>query len=131
VNNPLGISVEFKDVLGKHHRQDFVLDFGEFVHIAYLGTPPLHEIASATKKIQTDINHLATGFSKLQVLTESLSAHRHQLDAQSLARRAERLNSEQLELIKEFIAKIEKGNASDSQDSDGGREDESNGDGSA
>ncbi len=117
--NPLKISVEYKDVLDEHHKQDFVLDFGEFENLSWLGTPPLYEIAAAAKKLQTDVNHLATGFSKLQVLTESLSAHRHHLEAQSLARQLERLTPGQLEEVKRAIAEMEKGNASDSEDSKG------------
>jgi len=110
---PLKVSVEYRDVLGKSHTRDFVLDFGEFENITTLGTPPLHEIATAAKKIQENIHHWATGSSKLQVLTESLSAHRHHLNAQSLARRLERLAPEQLEEIKQAIADKEKASASE------------------
>lgn len=110
---PLKVAVEYRDVLGKNHTRDFVLDFGEFENITTLGTPPLHEIATAAKKIQTDIHQLATGSSKLQVLTESLSAHQHRLNAQSLARRLERLAPEQLEDIKQAIADKERASASE------------------
>jgi hypothetical protein len=110
---PLKISIEYRDVLGKNHTRDFVLDFGEFENISTLGTPPLHEIASAAKKIQEYLHHLVTGTSKLQVLTESLSAHQHHLNAQSLARRLERLAPEQLEEIKQSIADKEKASASE------------------
>jgi hypothetical protein len=111
--DPLKISVEYSDVLGEHHKQDFVLDFGEFAYISRLGTPPLYEIASAIKKIQSDINHVATGFSKPHVLTESFSAHQQSLKAYSLWRRLERLTPEQLEEVQKSITEKESSEGSD------------------
>jgi hypothetical protein len=108
IESPLRISAEYKDGLGTQHKQEFVLDFGELQDLSRLGTPPLYEIATSTKKIQDDLGKLATGFNKLQVLTEPLSAYQHRREAQSLSWRLERLTKEQLDEVQQMIVEKEK-----------------------
>ncbi len=75
---PLQISVTYADSvkLKRKHERSFSLDFSEDEGLARIGTPPLFEIAEATKKLQKDLNRVATGARKPIVLTEPLFEHR-------------------------------------------------------
>ena len=59
-----------------HINAPFYLDFGEAEGYSRIGMPPLFEIADATKKLQKDLNHIATGSRKPIILTEPVSEHR-------------------------------------------------------
>ena len=75
---PLQISVTYTDSvkLKRKYERTFYLDFGEAEGYSRIGTPPLFEIAEAIKKLQKDLNRIATGARKPIVLTEPLFEHR-------------------------------------------------------
>lgn len=75
---PLQLSVTYTDSvkLKRKYERTFYLDFGEAEGYSRIGTPPLFEIAEATKKLQKDLNRIATGARKPIILTEPLFEHR-------------------------------------------------------
>ena len=102
----LTISASYANAKGEIRKHEFVLDFGEMTNLAWIGTPPLHEIARAAKEIQSDFHKIATGFNKIQVLTESVAEYQHRMEAHALWHRLERLPPEQLERIKAAIGEL-------------------------
>lgn len=73
---PLEITVKYKDVVDREHERTFHLDFSENEGFSHIGRPPLFEIAEATKKLQEDVNSIATGARKPVILTEPLFKYR-------------------------------------------------------
>ncbi|HEY0554727.1 MAG TPA: hypothetical protein VGG20_10705 [Thermoanaerobaculia bacterium] len=107
VKRPLLISASYNDAAGKAHTQEFVLDFGEMENLAWIGKPPLQEIAGSIKQIQGDFGRVATGFNKLHVLTQPLANYNRSIEAQTLAWRLESLSQEQITEIEALVAKKE------------------------
>ncbi len=107
----LKITVTYKDSTNHKREQIFHLDFSEGVGFSQIGSPPLYEIAKATKEIQKDLNRIITGVHKPIILTEPLSKHRLEQRADSLKSRIEQLPKEvQQEILQEmnvFISKRE------------------------
>ena len=107
----LKITVTYKDSTNHKREQIFHLDFSEGVGFSQIGSPPLYEIAKATKEIQKDLNCIITGVHKPIILTEPLSKHRLEQRADSLESRIEQLPKEvQQEILQEmnvFISKRE------------------------
>lgn len=101
---PLIISASYEDAAGKLRKEEFALDFKEMENLACIGVPPMNEIANSVKKLQEDFGRIATGFNKLQILTEPAADYRHLMDSQSLAWRLEKLSPEQLKEIEALIA---------------------------
>ncbi len=73
---PLEITVKYKDAVDHEHARTFHLDFSENEGFSHIGRPPLFEIAEATKKLQGDVNSIATGTRKPVILTEPVFEHR-------------------------------------------------------
>ena len=73
---PLEIGVTYTDSVKSTYQCAFHLDFGEEEGYARVGKPPLFEIAEATKKLQEDVNNIATGSRKPVILTEPVFDHR-------------------------------------------------------
>jgi hypothetical protein len=73
---PLEITVKYKDAVNHEHERTFHLDFSENEGLAHIDRPPLFEIAEATKKLQEDVNSIATGSRKPVILTEPVFEHR-------------------------------------------------------
>ena len=65
---PIKIKVFYKDILGKIHKELFIMDFTELMGRTQLGEPPIYKIAKNIEHIQKDINHLSTGFHKLKTI---------------------------------------------------------------
>ena len=107
----LKITVTYKDSTDHKREQIFHLDFSEGVGFSQIGSPPLYEIAKATKEIQKDLNRIITGSRKPIILTEPLSEHRLGQRANSLESRIEQLPKEvQQEILQEvnvFVSKRE------------------------
>ena len=55
----------------KTFKKKFDYDFIQFYDMSQVGEDPLNKIANNIEKIQKNIGHLATGFSKLQVITQT------------------------------------------------------------
>ena len=73
---PLEITVKYKDAVDHEHERTFHLDFSENEGFSHIDRPPLFEIAEATKKLQEDVNSIATGSRKPVILTEPVFEHR-------------------------------------------------------
>lgn len=52
-------------------RKKFDIDFTQFHDMSQLGDEPLNKMAKELEKIEKNIGHLATGFKKLQVITQT------------------------------------------------------------
>ena len=90
----LKITVTYKDSTNHKREQIFHLDFSEGVGFSQIGSPPLYEIAEATKKIQEDLHRITVGSRKPIILTEPLSEHRLGQRTNSLESRIEQLPEE-------------------------------------
>lgn len=98
----LEITAAYKDTANRKYERSFSLDFAEGVGFSQVGRPPLYDIAKATKEIQKDLQHIATGSYKPVVLTEPLSEHRRGQFASSLEIRIEQFSSEiQQDILRE------------------------------
>ena len=84
---PLEITVKYKDAVDHEHERTFHLDFSENEGFSHIGRPPLFEIAEATKKLQEDVNNIATGSRKPVILTEPVFKHNMHNHANFLAKR--------------------------------------------
>ena len=108
---PLKITVTYEDSVNHRHERIFELDFGEYEGFSQFGTPPLYEIAKATKDIQKDLHRIAIGSRKPIVLTEPLSEHRLGQRSNSLESRIAQFPKEvQQEILQEvnvFVSKWE------------------------
>jgi hypothetical protein len=67
------INIVYQNKNGKTYENRYVLDFSEFIGLTQLGEPPLHKIAKNIEKIENNIGHLCSGFSKLSVISYSKS----------------------------------------------------------
>ena len=106
---PLEIGVTYTDSvnLKRRHKRAFRLDFGEDEGFATIGRSPLFEIAEATKKLQEDVNSIATGFHKPMILTEPLSKHHLGRHVNALEVRIDQLPHEiQQEILQELDAVV-------------------------
>lgn len=88
------------------HERIFELDFGEYEGFSQFGTPPLYEIAKATKEIQKDLHDIAIGFHKPVVLTEPLSEYHLEKHMSSLEGRINQFPSEIQQDILEEVSVI-------------------------
>jgi len=53
------------------YRKKFAIDFSQFMNMSQLGEEPLFKISKNIEEIKENIRHLSTGFSKLQVITQT------------------------------------------------------------
>jgi len=68
IKSPFDMEVTYKNKFGKQYKNTFRIDFSELSGLNQLGEPPLHKIAKNMEKIQSDIHHLSTGFSRLKTV---------------------------------------------------------------
>ena len=105
----LKITVTYKDSTNHKREQIFHLDFSEGVGFSQIGSPPLYEIAKATKKIQEDLHRMTVGSRKPIILTEPLSEHRLGQHTNALESRVKQLPEEvQQEILQEVDIWISK-----------------------
>jgi hypothetical protein len=116
---PLEIIARYKSTSGDEFIQSFVLDFGEFENLTRLGDPPLQAIASGVKKLQEEIQRLATGVSKPVILTESLEDHLARRQSDSLVASLRRLSAEDRQEVTKLV-KEKARQARQTQQPDGG-----------
>jgi len=67
VNSIILFTIHYRNANGKKYQETFRIDFSEFLGITRIGKPHLYAIAQSLEKIQKDINHISTGFKRLQV----------------------------------------------------------------
>jgi hypothetical protein len=65
---PLVIQASWSDNEARRYERTFVLDFGQFEHFHVLGQPPLKTLADAVEKIQREIENLARGRSRPEIV---------------------------------------------------------------
>ena len=106
---PLEVSLRYTDSVNHKHERVFQLDFGVNEGFSQIDSPPLFEIAKATRDIQRDIRNIATGIYKPTILTETVSEHRLRQRADSLENRIKQLPNEvQEEILQELAVVITK-----------------------
>ena len=61
----------YKGNNGKLYKKKFDFDFNQFYDMSQLGEDPIYQIAKNIEKIERNFSHFATGFKKLQVITQT------------------------------------------------------------
>ncbi len=56
---------------GKVYKKGFDFDFSQFLDMSQLGDEPIHKISKSLESIGKDIGHLASGFKRLKVITQT------------------------------------------------------------
>lgn len=106
---PFEVSLRYTDSVNHKHERVFQLDFGVNEGFSQIDSPPLFEIAKATRDIQRDIRNIATGMYKPTILTETVSEHRLRQRVNALESRIEQLPNEvQEEILQELAVVITK-----------------------
>lgn len=109
---PLKITVTYKDSENGEYKEDFPLDFSELEGLSHEGSP-LFEIAKAIQDVKKVLHSLTTGGNKPIVLTEPLSEYKRWQRTLHLENRIINLpdeaRTEILEEIETVIRKKEQG----------------------
>jgi hypothetical protein len=84
MSRPLEIHATYRDNQGKLYEKMFSINFAVLENLRRIGKQPLYSLADDLEKIQKDIHNLATGFSKMQVLTEPLEQYQGRQRAEHL-----------------------------------------------
>ena len=61
------VKVSYKDATGSSHLDTYVIDLSYFKGLTQLGEPPLYKIAKSVENMQKNIDHIATGWSRIKV----------------------------------------------------------------
>ena len=105
---PLKITVTYKDSENSKYKKNFPLDFSELEGLSHEGSP-LFEVAKAIQDVKEVLRHLTTGFSKPIVLTEPLSEYNRSQRAMLLEDRIINLpDAARTEILGEIETLIEK-----------------------
>ena len=105
---PLKITVTYKDSEDGEYAETFPLDFSELEGLSHEGSP-LFKVAKAIQDVKEVLRHLTTGFSKPIVLTEPLSEHNRSQRAMLLEDRIINLpDAARTEILGEIETLIEK-----------------------
>jgi len=73
VRTILRVEVSYRTGAGDIVKDAYTIDFSIFSGMQQLGEPDLYRIAKSIEKIEKNIDHLSTGWSKLQIITQSKS----------------------------------------------------------
>ena len=65
------VAARYKSALGREYTDNFPIHFESYEGFGTIGTPPLISIARDIQKIRNEIEHLASGFRKLQVVVST------------------------------------------------------------
>ena len=71
IKSIIKMNIFYQNINGKDYQNQYVLDFSEFIGLTQLGEPPLYKIGKNIEKIESNISHLCSGFSKLSVIFHS------------------------------------------------------------
>ncbi len=103
---PLKITVTYKDSEDGEYADTFPLDFSELEGLSHEGSP-LFEIAKAIQDVKQVLRDLTTGVSKPTILTEPLSKHLIREHASILEKRlADFPDEAQQEIVQEIVSLI-------------------------
>ena len=78
INRKIKISATYETVHGETISSDFIIDLSEFENTLLATEPPAWQIAKSIKKIEGDIAHIASGWSKIQVITQTKKEKREE-----------------------------------------------------
>ena len=78
INRKIKISATYETVHGETIYSDFIIDLSEFENTLLATEPPAWQIAKSIKKIEGDIAHIASGWSKIQVITQTKKEKREE-----------------------------------------------------
>jgi len=82
------VTIGYSTASGERRRDLYILDFAVFKGRHQLGEPDLHSIAKSLKSLAKDVDHLASGWHKLQVITQDKAEYRREREAIFEERRA-------------------------------------------
>lgn len=68
IKNPFEVKVTYENIVGKTYEGKYLVNFSTLVGLRQLGEPSLYKISKNIERIQRDINHLSTGFSRMEVV---------------------------------------------------------------
>lgn len=69
------VEASYRTGAGDVVKDNYIIDFSVFRGLNQLGEPDLYKIAKSIEKIEKNIEHLSSGWSKLQVITQSKSEY--------------------------------------------------------
>lgn len=69
LDHSFAVRVSYLDGSGRPYYAEYKIRFSEWKGLSRLGEPPLHKMARSIDKIRQDIEHLATGFNRMKVVT--------------------------------------------------------------
>lgn len=72
------ISAEYKSIYSEVIKRDFVIDLSEFENTILPEEPPIYKISKSLKSIEKDLDHIASGWSKIQVITQTKKEKREE-----------------------------------------------------
>lgn len=75
VKTVIRVEVSYRTGAGDIVKDAYTIDFSVFRGMQQLGEPDLYRIAKAIEKIEKNIDHLSTGWSKLQIITQAKSEY--------------------------------------------------------
>jgi hypothetical protein len=65
------VDARYKSAVGREYADTFPIHFESYEGFGTIGTPPLISIARDIEKIQKDVGHVASGFTRLQVVVST------------------------------------------------------------
>lgn len=68
IKTQLHVGIRYNNGANSNYFSTYILDFSELDKMVSVGTPPLYQIAKSMDNIDSNISHLASGFSKLKVI---------------------------------------------------------------
>jgi len=80
MRSPWRFDVTYSGEAGRSRRDSYTVDFSQFAQLRVGGRSPLHKIERHLEVLQRDVHHLATGSSKLRVITQTEQVARRELE---------------------------------------------------
>ncbi len=77
-NIQFSLHFKYKNRNKRIFRKQFDFDFGQFNDMSQLGEEPFNKMAKELEKIEKNIGHFASGFKKLQVITQTKKEKRNE-----------------------------------------------------
>ncbi len=78
IKRKIKISATYETFQGETITSDFNIDLSEFENTLLASEPPAWQIAKSLKKIEWDIAHIASGWSKIHVITQTKKEKREE-----------------------------------------------------
>lgn len=78
IKRKITISATYETEYGNTISSNFIIDLSEFENTLLATEPPAWQIAKSLNKIEWDIAHIASGWSKIQVITQTKKEKREE-----------------------------------------------------